>query len=324
MAFLLDTPFLWWDSSGMVDLNDLRVFEKVASLRSFSAASRALGLPKSNVSRSVARLETELGTRLLQRTTREVALTEPGILLKERCIDILARVGETIDYVGNLRAMPRGHLKVTAGIGFGLNVLSELLPRFLERYTDIDVSLELTSRSVDLVAEGVDVAIRLGPMPDSRLVATRLGAMQRYLCAAPTYLKRRGSPRTLDDLRDHDVLEMPGVDGRPRAWTFTDKAGEAVRIEMQPRLSVNEAVTIYRLVVNGAGLGVLSGYLCAPGIEAGHLVRLLPEWTLPAVEVSAVFPSNRELSPIVRAFVVFLKDASKPGQSWQDDPLAAR
>ena len=308
----------------MLDLNDFRVFEKVASLRSFSAASRALALPKSSVSRSVARLEAELGTRLLQRTTREVVLTEPGSLLRERCIDILARVRETVDHVGNLRAVPRGHLKVTAGIGFGLNVLSELLPRFLERYPEVDVSLELTSRSVDLVAEGVDVALRLGPMPDSQLVATRLGAMQRYLCAAPAYLKRRGSPRILEDLHGHDVVEMPGIDGRSRAWIFTSRVGEAVRrIEVQPRLSVNEAVTIHRLVTNGAGLGVLSGYLCAPGIEAGHLVRLFPEWTLPAVEVSAVFPSNRELSPTVRAFVDFLKDASMPGRSWQDDPLAA-
>ena len=252
-----------------------------------------------------------------------MVLTEPGTLLKERCVDILARVGETVDYIGNLRAVPRGQLRVTTGIGFGLNVLSELLPRFLERFADIDVSLELTSRSVDLVAEGVDVALRIGPMPDSQLVAKRLGTMQRYLCAAPAYLERRGLPRTLEDVRDHDVVEMPGADGRPRAWTFTSKTGEAARIEVRPRLSVNEAVTIHRLVVNGAGLGVLSGYLCAPGIKAGHLVRLFPEWTLPALEVSAVFPSNRELSPTVRAFVDFLKDASLPGRLWQDDPMAA-
>ena len=323
MSLLLDTLFLWWDSLGMLDLNDLRVFEKVASLRSFSAASRALGLPKSNVSRSVARLEAELGTRLLQRTTREVVLTEPGELLRARCVSILAQVGETVDNVGNLRAMPRGHMKITAGIGFGVNVLSELLPQFLERYADVDVSLELTSRPVDLVAEGVDVALRIGPMPDSQLVAKRLGTMRRYLCASPAYLNRRGAPQTLDDLRDHDIVEMPGADGRPRVWAFTSESGGTVRIEIRPRLNVNEAMTIHRLVLNGAGLGVLSGYLCAPGIEAGHLVRLFPGWTLPELEVSAVFPSNRELSPNVRAFVDFLKQASIPGRSWQEDPLAA-
>jgi LysR family transcriptional regulator, regulator for bpeEF and oprC len=251
-----------------------------------------------------------------------VRLTESGVVLKDRCLDILTRVGETIDYVGSLGAGPRGLLKISAGIGFGLNVLSELLPQFLERYPDVDVSLELTSRSVDLIAEGIDAAIRMGPMPDSQLVAKRLGTIQRYLCAAPAYLERRGSPRTLEELDDHDTVEMPGVDGRPRSWTFSNSIDETVRIEAQPRLSVNDPLTIHRLVVNGAGVGCLSGYLCTPDMEAGRLVRLLPEWTMPAVEVSVVFPSSRELSPTVRALVDFLKNASAPGKSWQDDPLS--
>lgn len=305
----------------MVDLNDLRVFGTVASALNFSAAARSLGMPKSSVSRSVARLEANLGTRLLQRTTREVALTESGTALRDRCVDILSRVDETVGYVGTLSAGgPKGLLRVSTGIGFGINVLSELLPQFLERYADVAVSLELTSRPVDLVAESIDVAIRLGPMPDSQLVARRLGAMQRYLCAAPLYLERRGAPRTLEDLHSHDIVEMPGVDGRPRRWTFSNSSGETRSIEAQPRVSVNDALTIHRLVANGAGLGCLSGYLCTPDIEVGRLVRLFPKWALPAVEVSIVFPSNRELSATVRAFVDFLKAASAPGKSWQGDP----
>jgi LysR family transcriptional regulator, regulator for bpeEF and oprC len=307
----------------MMNLNDLRVFEKVASLRSFSAAARALGLPKSSVSRSVARLEKELGTRLLQRTTREVELTESGVVLKDRCIDLLSHVGETIDQVVTLAADPRGLLKISAGIGFGLNVLSELLPRFLERYSNVDVAVELTSRTVDLVAEGIDVAIRMGPMRDSNLVARRLGTIRRYMCAAPAYLERRGSPTTLQEVHGHDIVEMPGVDGRPRYWTFTNSVGETAEVEVPPRLSINDPLTIHRLVVNGAGIGCLSGYLCVPEFKTGRLVRLFPEWTMPVVEVNAVFPSNRELSPTVRAFVDFLRDASVPGESWQDDPLAA-
>jgi LysR family transcriptional regulator for bpeEF and oprC len=320
---VLDTLFLWWDNILMIDLNDLRTFEKVASLRSFSAAARALGLPKSSVSRSVARLESELGTRLLQRTTREVELTESGTVLKGRCIDLLSRVGETIDQVSKLSTGPRGLLKISAGIGFGLNVLSELLPQFLERYSNVDVAVELTSRSVDLVAEGVDVAIRMGPMRDSNLVARRLGTIRRYMCATPAYLERRGSPSTLQEVHEHDIVEMPGVDGRPRCWTFSNSVGETAEIQAQPRLSINDPLTIHRLVVNGAGIGCLSGYLCVPQFETGRLVRLFPEWTMPVVEVNAVFPSSRELSPTVRAFVDFIKDASAPGKSWQDDPLAA-
>lgn len=304
----------------MLDLNDLRVFERVAALRSFSAAAFALGLPKSSVSRSVARLETGLGTRLLQRTTREVMPTEPGRLLQERCAGILAHVAEATDQVASLGAEPRGLLRVSAGIGFGINVLSEMLPRFLNRYPEVRLSLDLTSRLVDLVSEEVDVAIRLGPMPDSRLVARRLGTMQRFLCAAPGYLERRGTPRTLDDLRSHDTVEMPGSDGRPRPWVFTT-ALETVVIEVPPRLTVNEVVTLQRLVVNGAGLGVLSGYLCMSGIAAGRLVRLFPDWSLPPVGVSAVFPSNRELAPAVRAFVDFLKQGSVPGQGWLDSAM---
>ena len=304
----------------MLDLNDLRIFEKVASLRSFSAAARALGLPKSSVSRGVGRLESELGLRLLQRTTREVVPTGPGDVLMERCSAILARVGETIDDIGHLRNAPSGHLKVSTGIGFGLDVLAGLMPKFLERYPDVNVSLDLTSRPVGLVMEGVDIAIRFGPMPDSELVAKRLGTIQRLLCAAPAYLARRGSPGTLPELREHDTLEMPGVDGRPRPWMFSNRAGQTVRIEVQPRLSVNDALTIYRLALNGAGLGVLSGYMCAESLKAGHLVRLFPDWRLPPVEVSVVFPSHRELSPGVRAFVDYLTDASLSGRSWQDDP----
>jgi LysR family transcriptional regulator for bpeEF and oprC len=302
----------------VLDLNHLRVFERVAALRSFSAAARALGLPKSSVSRGVARLEAGLGTRLLQRTTREVVPTEPGRLLQERCTGILAQIAEATDQAAGFGAEPRGRLRVSAGIGFGIHVLSEMLPRFLNRYAGIDLSLDLTSRLVDLVGEEVDVAIRLGPMPDSRLVARHLGTIQRFLCAAPGYLERRGTPRTLDDLRGHDAVEMPGGDGRPRPWVFTAAGGDKVVIEVPPRLTVNEALTIQRLVLNGAGLGVLSGYMCAPGIAAGRLVRLFPEWTLPPVEVNVVFPSNRELAPSVRAFVDFLKQGSVPGQGWLD------
>src|SRR5471030_1516944 len=305
-----------------MDLNDLRVFERVGALLSFSAAARALGIPKSSVSRSVARLEAELGTRLCQRTTREVVLTEQGAALLERCLDIMGKVDETVGYVGGLGAAPRGALRITAGIGFGVNVLSEQLPRFLRLYPDVSVTLDLTSQPVDLVAAGVDVAIRMGPMADSQLVALKLGSLGRYLCASPDYLKRRGTPTGLEDLSNHDTVEMPSADGRPRRWTFK-QAGEARAIETHPRLCVNDPLTIHRMVVNGAGIGVISGYLCAPEIAAGRLVRLFPEWKLDPVNVSLVYPSRRDLSPVVRAFVDFMKAASKPGELWQDDPLDA-
>jgi LysR family transcriptional regulator, regulator for bpeEF and oprC len=293
----------------MLDLNDLRIFEGVAALRSFSAAARALELPKSTVSRSVARLETELGTRLLQRTTRDVVLTEAGALLRARCVDILARIGEAVDLVGSFASAPRGLLRVSASLGFGVHLLGSALPQFLERYPDIEVSLRLGSRSIDLLGDGIDVAIHTGPLPDSQLITSRLGSMQRYLCAAPAYLKRRGTPCTIEELHAHDRIETPGDSGRPRSWVFSNETGRTVSFEEKPRVTVNDAVTIHRLIVNGAGIGVLSGFVCEPDFREGRLVRLLPEWKMPALEVSVICPSGRALSQTVRAFIDFLKNS---------------
>lgn len=305
----------------MLDLNSLRVFEKVASLKSFTGAARALGLPKSNISRSIARLEAELGTRLFQRTTRDVVLTLTGAALLDRSTDIINGLSEALDYVGRLGGQPRGTLKISAGIGFGINVLAEQLPEFLKRHPQIDITLYLESRPADLVAESVDVAVRLGPLADSALVAVRLGEMRRYMCAAPAYLERRGMPKSIEEIARHDTIDMPGPDGRARPWMLS-RGKETRKLEVKPRVCVDEALTIYRLVLNGAGIGTVSGYLCAPEIDAGRLVRLLPEWSSPPVEVSIVFPSRRELAPAVRVFVDYMKEVSLPGLLWMNDPLS--
>jgi LysR family transcriptional regulator for bpeEF and oprC len=302
-----------------MDLNDLSVFEEVGAQLSFSAAARSLGVPKSSVSRSVARLEGALGVRLLQRTTREVVLTETGAALLARCRDILGRVEEAVDYIGGVTAAPRGVLRLSAGIGFGVNVLSELLPRFLALHPEVRVSLDLSSRLSELVAERVDVAIRMGPMPDSSSVAVRLGSLSRHLCVAPAYLERLGASPTLETLAELDSIEMPGLDGRPRRWTFR-KGDASVAVEVRPRLEVNDALTIHRMIVNGAGVGLCSGYVCAADVAAGRLVRLFPDWRLDPVDVSLVFPSRRDLSPAVRAFIDFMKIQSGAAAFWREDP----
>lgn len=300
----------------MADLNDLRVFAQVAVLRSFAGAARALSLPRSTVSRSVARLESELGTRLIHRTTREVELTPAGQSLVARSVNALGELSDALGYVGSLATEVRGELRVSAGIGFGINVLAEQLPEFLRRYPKVDVLLDLTSRPAELVAERVDVAIRLGPLSDSSLVAVQLGRMRRVLCASPAYLARRGTPQALEDLAAHEVIEMPGPDGRSRVWSFA-RNGRSSDVLVEPRVSVNDALTIHRLVLNGAGIGIVSNYLCAPGIASRQLVHLLPEWMAPAVGVHMVFPSKRELAPAVRAFVDFMKDSNPPDLHWQ-------
>lgn len=319
----VDTPCHGWHNRIVLDLNDLRVFEKVGSLRSFSGAARALSLPRSSVSRCVARLERALGTRLIHRTTREVELTPTGESLISRCTRALGELDQALDYVGSFATEARGELRVSVGIGFGINVVAHQLPEFLRRYPDVDVVLDLTSRVAELVSERVDVAIRLGTSPDSSMIAVRLGEMKRLLCASPAYLQRRGAPRRLEDLKAHDVIEMPAPDGRARTWSFV-RDGKTSDVNLETRASVNDALTINRLVLNGAGLGVISCYLCAPEIKAGRLVHLLPEWTSPAVDVNMIFPSRRELAPAVRAFVDFIKEANAPGLHWRNNEVPVR
>lgn len=311
----MDRLFPRWNNDGVLDLNDLRVYEKVASLGSFSAAARALGAPKSSVSRGVARLEAAIGVRLMQRTTRRVVLTPAGRALHQRCGDLLLRIDSTLNDIEAMTGRPRGLLRVGAGIGFGIKVLAERLPAFLSRYPEVRVKLDLSSRIGNPVGDDLDVAIRMGPLPDSGLKSVSLGSMRRHLCAAPDYLKRRGKPETIRDIASHDTIEMPRGDGRPREWTF-EKGGRVERVELDPRVTVNEALTIHRLVLKGAGLGIISAYLCAPEIKGGRLVRLFPDWAVPPIEVNLIFPSDRQLAPSVRAFISFMKSATRPGESW--------
>ena len=287
----------------MLDLNDLRAFEKVADTKNFSSAARALGLPRSTVSRSIARLESELGARLFQRTTREVALTLAGEALRQRCAGALGALDAAVAEVRGSNSTPRGLLRVTA---FASHLLCRELPVFLERYPGITVVLDVSSEARDLVAD-VDVAIRLGPMPDSGLVSARLRTVTRHLCASPSYLEKRGTPESLDELFEHDIVDLPSASGRPRCWTFT-RGGEMKKLELPARVSVNEESAINRLIANGAGIGILSGYCCRPALASGELVELFPDWSIPTIDVNIVFASKRELSPNVRAFVDFIKE----------------
>lgn len=304
----------------MIDLNDLRVFSSVASLRSFSEAASTLGMPKSSVSRAISRLEQTLMIRLFQRTTRDVALTQAGQALYDRSRELLAGLEEVAAFTASFAQAPRGKLSISAGIGFGINVLGRQLPGFLERYPDVSVSLDLTSRNAELVSEKVDVAIRMGPLADSALVATRLGTLTQYLCAAKSYLDRVGRPREPRDLLSHQIIDLPTATGRPRTWRLT-RSDETEAIEPAARVEVNDVLTICTLVKRGSGVATLTAYLCGDDILAGNMERLLPEWSLPPLPVSMVFPSRREVSPVVRAFVDYMKEVNTADGEWLWDPV---
>jgi DNA-binding transcriptional LysR family regulator len=300
----------------MIEMGDIRAFQKVATLLSFSAAARVLGVRKGAISRSIQRLESFLHIRLLERSTREVALTDAGRSLLPQLADILARMEDVVDFAASLSTHPRGRLKLTAGIGFGSEVLSELIPEFSATYPDIAVSLDLTSRTVDLVAEQVDVAFRMGPLIDSNLIATRLGAIGCTLCASPSYFQRRSMPQTISDLAEHDLLALPRADGLPRRWSFQDAYGNQRVLDTASRLTANDTNAIFRMVLNAAGIAALANYRVKPEIERGTLVRVLPDWTVPAVAVSIVMPAGRDRSPALRTFVAFIRERTIGNTRW--------
>lgn len=299
----------------MVDLNHIRIFERVATLTSFSAAARELGLPRSNVSRAVSKLEEALGARLVHRTTREVVLTPAGTALFEKTAGAMADLDVALDYVGNVSGKPAGPLRISAGIGLGINVLSQHLPEFLARYPDIQLKLHLESARVDLLSSRIDAAIRFGELADSSLVSRRLGTVPRLLCAAPAYLAQNGAPQRPEELADHKFVDYPTPDGRSRHWVFRiGKEEQAVAIE--PKVIVDEVLTIHRMVRGGAGIGVVSSYLCEEDLAEGRLIHVLPEWSVPSVPLWLLFPSRRELAPSVRAFADFLAEIG-PKTPWR-------
>jgi DNA-binding transcriptional LysR family regulator len=302
----------------MIDVDDMRAFQKVATLLSFSEAGRVLSVRKSAISRSIQRLEAMLGVRLFERTTREVALTEAGRTLLSRFSEIVDRIDEVVDLAASLSSSPRGRLRITAGIGFGIEVLTELLPEFSLAFPDVDIALELTSRTIDLVAEQVDVAFRMGPMLDSNLVAIRLGSIACILCAAPAYIERRGSPGTIEEMRTHDFLAIPFGNGLPRRMSLTDKDGIEYQLDATPRLTANDPKVIHRMVLSGAGITATAKYIAEPEIEEGSLVHILPGWAVPSVDVSLVMPAGKERNAAVRAFVDFVRKSATTKGRWFD------
>jgi DNA-binding transcriptional LysR family regulator len=295
--------FVPLDSSPM-DLNELLVFTRVVQTGSFTAAARLLRMPKSSVSRKVSDLEERVGARLLQRTTRKLGVTDAGRIYFERSARIVSEIEEADAAVGQLQASPRGLLRVTAPLSFA--VVGPILAEFLKRNLEVQVELVCTDRRVDLVNEAFDVGIRAGHLDDSTLIARNLGAMKRVLVAAPAYLRKRGAPKTPEELRNHDCLTF-GSSPTPSIWTvFAGDQEKEIRIT--PRLSVNDFEILLDVVRAGAGVAWMLEFLCAEDLRRGKLQRVLTSWCSAETPVQAVYPSTRHLSPKVTAFVDLLRE----------------
>lgn len=293
-----------------MDLNDIVVFTKVVETKSFTGAAEQLGLPKSTVSRKLAQLEERLGVRLVQRTTRKLALTDIGEAYYERCSRIVADVAAAEQLVTDMQSTPRGRLRVTAPVDFSSAYLGEIIASFIANHREVNVEVEATDRVVDLIEEGFDLAVRFGPMPESTLIAVRLCGITGTLCAAPSYLARRGTPKLVEELDDHDrVLFTPG--SRNQTWTLVN--GEASYEFGRPaHFASNNFGAVRDVVLAGGGLAVLSDFMVAHDIKNGLLVHVLPEWSSRTNDVHAVYPARQNLPPRLSLFIEHLVKSLNP------------
>jgi DNA-binding transcriptional LysR family regulator len=284
----------------------MRIYSRVARLGSFRAAARELRLSAAAVSRHVARLESHLGARLIQRTTRRLSLTELGERYLERCEQILDDVEALESEIGSAQGEILGRLRVSAGVDLGKAWVAPLLPDFMTRNPRLSVELSLRDEFVDLVAEGVDVAIRSGHLDDSTLVARRLGESATVLVASPDYLARAGSPVDLAGLSEHEAL--CDTNRRDPIWSFasSDGSGSSVQVHPRVRLAINSPQALRDAALRGLGMASLPHFTVADDLAQGRLIEILPEQTRAGFPLHVVFPARRHLAPKVRAFVAFL------------------
>ncbi|MEO6320841.1 MAG: LysR family transcriptional regulator [Polaromonas sp.] len=291
----------------MEDLNDMLYFAEVAERGGFAAAGRALGLPKSRLSRRVAELEARLGVRLLQRTTRKLSLTEVGDIYLRHCSAMRDEALAAAEAVAHLQVEPRGLLRVTCPVTLAQSTLGYLIPRYLALFPLVRLDLRVINRVVDLVEEGIDIALRVRPTLDDSgsLVVKQLGATCGHLLASPEQLRRQGTPASLEDLARLDTVAMSSTDGRS-AWVLVGPEGQEFVFQHQPRYVADDLQTLKLAVLAGTGISFLPEFLSRAELQAQLLVPVLPGWAPKPGMVHAVFPSRRGQIPAVRSFLDFL------------------
>ncbi len=296
-----------------MNLRRAALFVSVVDHGGFTAAARALGLPKSALSTAVSALEDELGVRLMTRTSRKVAVTEAGALLHGRASPALAALEEAASEVIDGQASLAGPIRMTAPVEVGTRLLEPLLSRFLLLHPEVSVDVMLTPRVVDLAEEAIDLAVRGGPIAGESLIARKLALEDAGLFAAPAYLAEHGRPRVVADLSRHAGVLYRAVGGRS-TWTLTGPKGVET-VEVSARVSADHFAYIVRAVANGVGVGLLPFFLCKDEVARGELVRVLPRFALEGTPLNLVYPSRRYLPRRVAALRDFLLDGLLPTQS---------
>lgn len=300
---------------------DMGLFHLVASKGSLSAAARELGISTPTVSKRLARVEQRLGVRLLNRTTRRLSLTDEGEMYLQHATRILAEITELEELVGSRRATPRGLVRMNATPGFGRRYIAPALSEFAARYPEVQVQLELSDRPINLVEEGYDLGIRIGALGDTTLVARKIAANRRVVCAAPRYLKKRGVPKNPRDLASHDCLILRQVDADYALWRFSNgRRSETVRVHGP--LACNDGEVVREWARAGHGLMLRSWWDVADLVARGELVTVLDGYSTPEANFYAVYPYARSLPAKVRALVDFLAEYLARYGEWQRAPLA--
>lgn len=293
----------------LADLNDLRFFASVVEHGGFSAAGRALGVPKSRLSKRVALLEERLGVRLLQRTTRRFAVTEVGERFYGHCRAMLEEAQAAQDAVAELSAEPRGVVRVSCPVSIAQTVIAHILPDFLTAHPKVQVRLLANDRRVDLIGEGIDVAIRVRDKldTDTSLILRNVGLSRIVLCASKDFLDARGRPSAPADLESLPLLSWYEHEGA-QTLELIAADGQRLNVELQARLICGEFNVLYEAAKRGMGVAALPEFVCAPAIARGELEVLLPQWSIPQGIAHFVYASRRGLLPGVRAFVDFLAE----------------
>jgi DNA-binding transcriptional LysR family regulator len=285
-------------------LTSLTAFVRVADSGGFSAAGRRLRMSTTMVSNHIQALEERLGVRLLNRTTRKVSLTEVGKAYYDRAIQILADLEQADDIAGALQSTPRGTLRIYTATHI-VQFVAPVVTDFLKQFAGVKVALTIGERTVDLIDEGFDMAIRLTPPPDSSLIVRSLATWRHVLCCSPSYLEKHAPPKQLSDLSAHNCLRhelYPYGD----EWRFIDRKGAPASVQVSGNLMTNSAETLRRAALEGVGITLMAGFIVTDDLEAGRLVRLLPDYRTLELSMNAVYPHRHHLSAKVRTFIDFL------------------
>jgi DNA-binding transcriptional LysR family regulator len=285
----------------------IAAFAKVVEMGSFARAAERLGVSVSSVSRQVTELEAHLDARLLNRTTRRLSLTEAGRAFHERAVQLLADLEEAEESAGAGAVTPRGRLRISCAVTFGMRYLTPVVAAFMARHPQMSFEVELSDRIVDLVDEGFDAAVRIGAVGGQNLVARKVGATQLVCCASPAYLARNGEPRTPEDLARHACLVYTYAPQR-ETWTFTDRTGSERKVRIAGPVHANNGSFLQALALEGIGIAYEPDFIVGPDVRAGRLVPILRDFAPPPTGIHVVYASRRHLSAKVRAFSDFLAE----------------